>query len=68
MGKDKLLKLSDLDCLSIKDLHKHYRRFVNPGQVDLIASFGFVRDMVGYAEGCWIHTKNWKELEKVAVE
>ncbi len=59
---DKLLDWRDADKLEINKVWDLYKSFINAGQVDLIASFGFGRDLVDYAEGCWIYTKNGKKI------
>lgn len=59
---NKLLELSDIDNLTIDNIHDHYKNYVNAGQVDLIASFGFGRDLVDHAAGCWIYTKSGRKI------
>lgn len=39
-----------------------YRKYVNPGQVDLISTFGFGRDLVKTAEGVWIETADGRRI------
>ena len=57
-----LFENNDVDDLSIEQIWKYYKKYVNPNQVDLIASFGFGKDLVDYAEGCWIYTKSGKRI------
>ena len=57
-----LFENDDVDYLSIEQIWNYYKKYVNPDQVDLIASFGFGRDLVDYAEGCWIYTKSGKRI------
>ncbi len=58
----KLLSWQDAENLTIEEVWDYYRRYVNVRQVELIASFGFGRELVDYAEGCWIHTKNGRKI------
>lgn len=58
----KLLTPEDCENLSINEVWDYYRQFVNAGQVDLIASFGFGRELVEKAEGCWIYTKSGRKI------
>jgi len=57
-----LYQLKDIPDLTIGKVHDLYRKYVNAGQVDLIASFGFGRELVDYAEGVWIYTKNKRKI------
>ena len=60
--KNNLYKIQEIESLDIFDIWNLYKNYVNPGQVDLISSFGFGRDLVDYAEGCWIYTKDNKKI------
>ena len=46
----KLLSIEDAEKLEIKEVHNHYKKFVNSGQVDLISKFGFGGDLVEKSE------------------
>ncbi|HJP39521.1 MAG TPA: aminotransferase class III-fold pyridoxal phosphate-dependent enzyme [Gammaproteobacteria bacterium] len=52
------------DCLSldIDTVQDLYRNYVNPGQVDLIGSFGFGRILAKSASGLRIMTANGREI------
>ncbi|MGY9006987.1 MAG: aminotransferase class III-fold pyridoxal phosphate-dependent enzyme [Alphaproteobacteria bacterium] len=57
-----LFSLNDCDQFSIDEIWDHYRHYVSGSQVDLIASFGFGRDIAGRAEGCYIYTKSGRKI------
>ena len=59
---NKLIGWKEASNLEINQIWDYYKNYVNAGQVDLIASFGFGRDLVDYAEGCWIYTKNGRKI------
>ena len=59
---DKLISLEEIEDLNIKQVYELYNKYVNPGQVNLISSFGFGRELVDYAEGCWIYTKDKSKI------
>lgn len=58
----RLLTLADCEDLGIERIWELYRTYVNPGQVDLISSFGFGRDLVEKAEGVWITTRDGRRI------
>ena len=60
--KNNLYNIQEIEKLDISNIWDMYKKYVNPGQVDLISSFGFGRDLVDYADGCWIYTKNKKKI------
>ena len=60
--KNNLYNIQEIEKLDISNIWDMYKKYVNPGQVDLISSFGFGRDLVDYADGCWIYTKNNKKI------
>lgn len=60
--KNNLYSLNEIENLDIIDIWELYKKYVNAGQVDLISSFGFGKDLVNYAEGCWIYTKDKKKI------
>lgn len=47
---------------NIAQVQELYNQFVNPGQVELIGSFGFGRVTVKAAEGVYIHTSDGKAI------
>ena len=59
---NKLLKWEDCLKLNIDEVHDLYRNYVNPGQVDLIGSFGFGRDLIKKAEGMYLHTQSGRKI------
>lgn len=58
----RLYTLDDCDRLSIDEVWANYRHYVNPGQVELISSFGFGCDLVEHAEGCMLRTRSGREI------
>jgi putrescine aminotransferase len=58
----KLLNLEDISSLDIDDVHDLYSKYVNKSQVNLISKFGFGNDIAVKAEGCFIYTKNKKQI------
>ena len=60
--RNNLIQWQDANNLTIEQVWNYYRKYVNPGQVELIASFGFGRDLVDYASGCWIYTKDGRKI------
>ncbi|WP_433171047.1 aspartate aminotransferase family protein [Actinoallomurus sp. CA-150999] len=57
-----LLSLDDTERLSVAEVHKLYRKFVNRSQVSLMTSFGFGKELVERAEGPWIHTRDGRRI------
>lgn len=47
---ENLFSVDQIEQLSIKEVHDLYKKYVNPGQVELISAFGFGWDQVEYAE------------------
>lgn len=62
MNKRKLYTWKECNDLSIKDVFDLYASYVNEGQVKLISSFGFGRELADYAKGISIFTKEGKEI------
>jgi len=58
----RLFTLSECEELGIEQIWELYRQHVNPGQVDLISSFGFGRDLIEKAEGAWITTRSGRRI------
>lgn len=59
----KFTTVSDLDEMPIEEIHRHYRRYINPGQVSLLASFEAGRDTVASAEGLCIRLNNGRTIK-----
>lgn len=58
----KLISLQQAHELSIESIHDYYLDYVNPGQVKLIATFGFGNDLVDHAQGEFIFLKNGRTI------
>ncbi len=58
----RLFTVDECEALGIEEVWGLYRQYVNPGQVDLIASFGFGRELVEKAEGAWIITRSGRRI------
>lgn len=57
-----LLTIEDCEKMSVEEVWSYYKKYINPGQVDLISSFGFGRDLSDHAEGVWIYTKSGRKI------
>jgi acetylornithine/succinyldiaminopimelate/putrescine aminotransferase len=57
-----LFTVDDCETLTPKQVHKLYRAHVNKSQVTLMTAFGFGRELVDHAEGCWIHTRDGRRI------
>lgn len=57
-----LFSFEDATNLKIGDVHELYRKFVNPGQVEFIASFGPGRVIAEKAEGNRIYTSDGRTI------
>ncbi len=51
-----LFNSQDCERLDINQVQQLYRQYVNPGQVELLGSFGFGRELVIKAQGCLLET------------
>lgn len=60
--KTQLFSWKDCNEFSIEDVHNLYREYVNPGQVELLGSFGFGRTLMKSAEGMFIETVCGKKI------
>ena len=60
--ENNLLSLKQCEELKINQIWDLYKNYVNKGQVELISSFGFGRDTIQKAEGCYIYTKEGKRI------
>lgn len=57
-----LITLDECAALDIDRVHELYRRHVSRSQVSLIGSFGFGRELVERAEGCWITLRDGRRV------
>lgn len=57
-----LLTIAQAQRLDIRELHTLYERYVSRGQVTLIGAFGFGRDLVDTAQGCWLHLQDGRRI------
>lgn len=57
-----LMTIDDCETLTAKEVHRLYRSYVNKSQVTLMTGFGFGRELVDRAEGCWIHTRDGRRI------
>ncbi len=60
--QERLLSIEDCENLDISQVWQYYRDYVNPGQVELISSFGFGQDLIVKAEGCWLETQSGRRI------
>ncbi len=61
MKKNKLLNLSDIDNLSIKEVKNLYSKHVSKFQQKALANFTFGNELAISAKGSWITTKSKKK-------
>ncbi len=57
-----MYSIEDAEKLTIQEIHSLYAKHTNPSIVDSIGLFPFGRELVDYAEGCWIYLKNGKKV------
>lgn len=57
-----LIGLSECEELTVEEVHDLYRRHISRSQVSLIGTFGFGRDLVDHAEGCWITLRDGRRI------
>ncbi|WP_426417196.1 aspartate aminotransferase family protein [Aestuariirhabdus sp. LZHN29] len=57
-----LISVEQCENLAISEVWKHYRRTINPGQVELISSFGFGQELIRSAKGCTLTTHQGKQI------
>jgi len=57
-----LLSLAECERMSTARVHEEYRRHVGRGQVSLMTSFTFGRELVAHAEGTTIHTTDGRRV------
>jgi len=57
-----LLTIDAAQALDARQIQQLYRQYVNPGQVDMLTSFGFGRELVTKAEGCRLETDNGRTI------
>ncbi|WP_228718493.1 aspartate aminotransferase family protein [Kitasatospora acidiphila] len=58
----RLITIDQAEQLTTDQVHELYRRHVSRSQVSLIGSFGFGRDLVDHAEGCWIQLRDGRRI------
>ena len=58
----KLFSYDEISRFTIGDVHDLYKRFVNPGQVELLASFGAGRVLADSAAGNKIHCRDGRVI------
>ncbi len=58
----KLITFDDCESLGVDETHALYRRHVNAGQVEMISTFGFGRDLVDAAEGLSLTTRGGRDI------
>lgn len=58
----RLLSVADAENLSIEEVWQLYRRHISASQVELLGTFGPGRELVDYAEGCYIFLRSGKRV------
>ncbi|MQM25505.1 aspartate aminotransferase family protein [Glycomyces albidus] len=58
----RLIDIDEAEAMDLKEVQKLYRRYINSSQVSLMTSFGFGRDLVARAEGCYLHLKDGRRI------
>jgi putrescine aminotransferase len=58
----KLLSAEECHRLDIAEVQDLYRRYVNPGQVDIFRMFTSGRELAERAEGAWIQTRSGRRV------
>lgn len=61
-SKPYLFSIEDAHNLKIEDVWDLYKKFISKSQVSLIGSFGFGKELVERAEGCFLYTSSGKKL------
>ncbi|MDR7274884.1 aspartate aminotransferase family protein [Catenuloplanes atrovinosus] len=57
-----LISIEECEQLTAKQVHDLYRTYVSRSQVSLMTSFGFGRELVDRAEGCWVHMRDGRRI------
>lgn len=57
-----LIDVEQCEQMGIAQIHDLYRRYISRSQVSLLGSFGFGRDLVDRAEGCWIVLRDGRRI------
>lgn len=57
-----LMTVNEAESLSIEQVWDYYRKYVSQSQVSLIGTFGFGRETVSKAEGCYITTTSGRRI------
>ncbi|WP_100446762.1 aspartate aminotransferase family protein [Glycomyces xiaoerkulensis] len=58
----RLIDIEEAEQLSLKEVQQLYREYVNSSQVSLMRSFGFGRELVERAEGCYLYLKDGRRI------
>lgn len=58
----KLLSLTECEALSLKEVRRLYKDYVNPGLENIIYSFSAGEELIDHAEGVWLYTKNGRKI------
>lgn len=58
----RLIDIDEAEQLSLKEVQRLYRAHVNSSQVSLMTSFGFGRELVDHAEGCYLYLKDGRRI------
>jgi putrescine aminotransferase len=58
----RLIDIDEAEQLSLKEVQRLYRAHINSSQVSLMTSFGFGRELVDHAEGCYLHLKDGRRI------
>ena len=58
----KLLSISDAENLTMEQVWSLYRKYISSSQVQLLGTFSPGRELVDYAEGCYIFLKSGKKI------
>ncbi len=57
-----LLSIDDCERLSVDQVWDLYRRYVNPGQVNIFSTFAFGRELFTDAEGMYLNTADGRRI------
>ncbi|MFE4518643.1 aspartate aminotransferase family protein [Kitasatospora sp. NPDC056783] len=57
-----LISTEECERMPIARVHELYRRHVSRGQVTLLSAFGFGRDVVDSASGCWLTLRDGRRV------
>jgi putrescine aminotransferase len=57
-----LFTIDAAEAMDASQIQHLYRQYVNPGQVGMMTSFGFGRELVVSAQGCWLETDTGRRI------